>query len=237
MAARAASWRGQPSAILSTPRTATAVSASMRTGVAGRATPAPARPPAAGTAAPAARSRVRAQPHDLAVGVPGRRVAGHAADHEADQRPADQAGQGQDHGVARVVEDAREEVGQRLVVLAPAAARGQSDEQPADPDAEHGVEHELRRRALHQRTTSSSSAAPMLTVSASASSRVVSQKHREEDRRDRRLDHAAATAERLRQLRADDGLDRLHRSGAGGARVVARPRDGRGSCVGHGISS
>ena len=48
-----------------------------------------------------------AQPHHLLVLVPGGRVAGDAADHEADQRPADQARGAEHHGVAEVVEDAR----------------------------------------------------------------------------------------------------------------------------------
>ena len=48
-----------------------------------------------------------AELHDLPVLVPRGRVAGDAADHEADQRPADQAGERQHHGVAAVVEDAR----------------------------------------------------------------------------------------------------------------------------------
>ena len=67
-----------------------------------------------------------AQPHDRLVGVPGGRVAGDAADHEADQRPADQAGERQQHEVAGVVEDAGQEVRQRLVVLAAAAAARRS---------------------------------------------------------------------------------------------------------------
>ena len=43
----------------------------------------------------------RAQPHHLAVRVPGGRVAGDAADHEADERPAEQAGEPDDRRRSR----------------------------------------------------------------------------------------------------------------------------------------
>ena len=92
IAARAASWSGQPIAILRTPSAATAVSARIGPRLAGE----PDR--RLDDHAQHARQhqqpgQLRAQPHDLPVLVPRGRVAGDAADHEADQRPADQAGE------------------------------------------------------------------------------------------------------------------------------------------------
>ena len=78
------------------------------------------------------------------------RVAGHAADHEPHERPPDQARERQHQRVAGVVEDPGQEVGQRLVVRAAAVAGRHGDEQPADPDPDHGVHDELHGGALDQ---------------------------------------------------------------------------------------
>ena len=167
MAARAASWSGQPRAILRTPRAATAVSASM-------APEWPASQIGPWTTTRSRQGRASSQVslvhslHHLLVGVPGRRVAGDAADHEADERPADQAGERQHDRVAGVVDDAGQEVGQRLVVLAAAPAGGDRHEQPADADPEQRVEDELHRRALHQ-PDHQQHAAPTATLTISAS--------------------------------------------------------------------
>ena len=150
IAASAASCSGQPIAILRMPSAATAESASIAPDLRGEPDRRLHDHPQQARAAPAARSAscTAARPGWSRCHAVG--VAGDAADHEADQRPADQAGERQHDGVAGVVDDAGQEVGQRLVVRAAAAARRDRDEEPADADAEERVEAELHRRALHQ---------------------------------------------------------------------------------------
>ena len=158
--ASAASWSGQPIAILLTPSAATSGVGVDRPDLpAGRSAPARATRTQA-RQRPAARSGCVQSRTTCGSLVPGGRVAGDAADHEADQRPAG-PGMLSDHhdGVAGVVEDAGQEVGERLVVGVAAAARPtRQAKNAADADADQALSTNCTVERCTSRTTSSTSA-------------------------------------------------------------------------------
>ena len=152
----------------------------------------------------------RAQPHDLPVLVPGGRVAGDAADHEADQRPADQAGEGQHARSSRRCRGCR--AGSRRAPGRRRCRRTARDmvtnSQPM-PMPTSALTTNCTVERCTSRTTSSTTRRRDADDQRGPQVLGGQPEDGEDDRRDGRLDHAAPAAERLGELAADDRLDGL----------------------------
>jgi hypothetical protein len=170
-----------------------------------------------------------AQPHDLLVAVPRRRVPGDRADHEADERPADQARGGHEDRVDAAPDDAGQEERQRLLGLAAAAARREPDEDPADADADDRVDDVLDGGALDQPDQQRRDRDAARGEQREPEVLRGQPQDREDEAGHAGLQHPAAAAEGLRHLTAYDGLDRVD----GGRGVLGLGHAGSA----HGMSS
>jgi hypothetical protein len=133
--------------------------------------------------------------------VPSGGIAHDAAQHEADERPADDHGAHEDHRIDGVVDDPWE---QRVDGLA-----GSRGEQRPDADADEAVPDELDGLALDQPQREQHDGDPDADPEREAQLLGRQPGEGEGDRGQRALEDSAAPAESLGQLGADQLLDGL----------------------------